>query len=186
MIEEKRLYDRDPDRTSFLLEINPWVADIDMRNALLYRGVIVSAWAYVDTSLTDLVIRSSYLDEYGGALRRSFPKKLRDRREYMQAALKINGPLNPWLKVGVKILDRIAEQDELRNIMAHSKMTLAPRRGFEFVDFRENGGSIICRRRIYSLIELRRFAILATRLSRLIQRTVYALNKAQVLPDHPQ
>ena len=38
-------YRRDPGRFDCMVEVNPWTPEPDALAAMLYRGVIVSAWA---------------------------------------------------------------------------------------------------------------------------------------------
>ncbi len=184
MINDARLHERDPDRLTFLIEENPWVADADLKAAILCRGAIVSAWAYIDASLRDIAIWLSYLPEYQG-IKEGYPFKGKSLRSFFDEAAAVEGPLKVAAANGRRMLARLDELDRLRHFMAHSKMTLSPLRGFLFEDFDADKEEITKRRVILSPADLALCARRATRLSRWFQTAFSALEQLRLLPQHP-
>ena len=127
----------DPQRLAYTLEINPWVPDLYLKNAVLFRGAVVSAWGYIETKLIELAIRSSRMPEYS-AIRATYPYKLDNRFGYMRRVLASEGPFSKYRSIGKKFLDRFEASADLRHLMAHGDMQALPDWGVTFVDYRPN------------------------------------------------
>jgi hypothetical protein len=171
---------KDPRRYAYMVEVNPWIKNLELRDALLYRGAIIAAWGYVETTLIEIAIRSSRLEEYG-ALSANYPYKLEGRIRYLRRMLDADGPFSQFRKLGNQFLDRFEAAADLRHVMAHARMDLIW--GVEFTDYKPiEDGAIRKRLARYTLGQLEQMARKATRLSRLIQMGYYLINEKSFLP----
>jgi len=137
----------------------------------------------VSRSLRDIAIRLSYLPEYQD-IRDTYPFKGKSLRSFIEAAMSVDGPLKVAAKTAAKMLPRLDELEELRHRMAHAKMTLAPMRGFLFVDFDARKEKIVMRQMVLTPPQLIRFAQVSTRLSRWFQSAFSGLEAMNELPHH--
>ena len=167
---------------SFVLEINPWVPESHVTAALFYRGAIVSAWGYIDTTLTELCIRSARMPEYRD-IQKTFPSGLVKRLKYMRTVLQSPGPFATFEQPGLRFLARFEAEAPLRHLMAHGHMRVLPDWGATFTDFRADGRAIANRRKRFTLDQLRRLARKSTKLSRHVQRGRDAIEAAGFLPQ---
>ncbi len=112
---------KDMQRYTYMIETNAWTRDSDLADAVLFRGAIVAAWGYIETTLIELAIRSSHMSEYS-QINARYPYKLDGRINYMRTVLKSVGPFAQFCTIGEQFLDRFEAAAELRHIMAHGKM----------------------------------------------------------------
>src|SRR6476469_910421 len=70
-------------RSPYAIEYNPWTTMQEIEDATLYRGVIVSAFAQIETRLGEIAIRSSRMPPYQ-ALRTRFPFKAEQRVAFLR------------------------------------------------------------------------------------------------------
>lgn len=167
-------------RSAYEVEVNPWSRRGDVEAALLFRGSIVSAYGYIETVLGDICIKASRLPQYD-ALRGSFPHSAEQRVSFLRRAFALEPLLEyqPWAKL---FLDRFEAHSELRNLAAHARMQVLPDWGVTFQDLRREGPEQVnARRQRMTVPELEVAAWRASRLSRLCQRLVGRLNRAQIL-----
>ncbi|AJA10017.1 hypothetical protein SKP52_15695 [Sphingopyxis fribergensis] len=168
-------------RSAYEVEINPWSRRGDVEAALLFRGSIVSAYGYIESTLGELCVRASRLPSYA-ALRESFPHSADQRISFLRRAFAIEPLLQYQLWAGM-FFDRLDAQSDLRNLAAHSRMQVMPDWGVTFHDLRRDGPSnVIMRRQRMTMSELETEAWRAARLSRLCQMLVGRLNRAEILP----
>lgn len=177
-------YRRDPGRFDCMVEVNPWTPEPDALAAMLYRGVIVSAWGFIETHLNELAIRCSWHPAYMPLLAK-YPRLLNDRLQYLRRVLGVPGPLHSYRTFGQSFIDRFAASAALRNTMAHARMQLVPPMGIKFIEVGRFDGDLQQRYRRYQLEELAAMARRATRLSRLCQRIVVQINERGLLPHEP-
>jgi hypothetical protein len=172
----------DPKWLAYAIQISPWTPREDLREALLYRAAIISAWASIETTLNELIIRSSMIDPYRD-ISEKFPYTLKSKLKYMRRALEIDGPFNKYRSLGEPFLDRFSDAADLRHLMAHAHMEVLGNWGATFTDFTPSSdGAITHRRRRYTPEQLEAFARRATRLSRLLQRGKYMIDQSGFLP----
>lgn len=183
-VEENMLMgaNRDPERWSYMVERSPWTRTKDLKDVLISRGAIVAAWGYTETLLTDILIRSSYMDEYC-RIRAQYPFVLDKRLSYARQVLASVGPFSKYHAVGSKILDHFQKARRLRDQMAHSHMHVLEGTA-TFTDYRPISGEIIRRfSEQYTLRALQEMARKATQLSRLFQKAHYILDRESWLPS---
>lgn len=174
----------DPDRFDCMVEINPWTPECEALRAMLYRGTIVSAWGFIETNLNETAIRCSHEPAYAGLLDK-YPRILGKRLDYLRLVLSTAGPLSPYQSIGEGFLNRFAASAELRNRMAHAKMTLLPNWGVTFTEVRLINGRLYRNVVRHQPGELVGMARQATRLSRLCQRFLDEINTRRLLPIIP-
>lgn len=164
------------------LEINPWQTKSLVDDAHLYRGAIVSAWANVDTSLMEITIRASCHPAYAGA-REFYPSRFRDRIQYLRKILTMPGPLAEFRQLGEAVLKRYGADADLRNMMAHARMTQLLDWGVTFSGFMAKSGHEISQyRRRISREELEVIALRAARFSRAVRKLMTQVNVLNLLP----
>jgi hypothetical protein len=173
-----------PESRGFSLEVRPFDQGEDIDRALLYRGAIVSAWANVEFSLIEIAIRASihnaYLSRAG-----SYPKRHKDRIDYLRGVLELPGPLQKYSKLGTAVLDRFDQSADFRNIMAHARMTLVLDWGATFSLFQGKPGSnfeVLNRIVRLSYDQLLSHAKRATLFSRVVRMLVAQINAIKLLP----
>lgn len=170
----------DTERYAYTLDVNPWPSKHELRDAILYRGAIVAAWGYIETTLNELAIRSSYMDEYC-EIRENYPFRSDTRIRYLRQVLDSDGPFAEFRTMGNLFLDRFEQAAELRHLMAHGKMRCL--REVDFVHYNSiKGEPLTQRRKRYSVEQLRDMARKATRQSRLMQIGYEAIIQAGFLP----
>ncbi|NQE61407.1 hypothetical protein [Caulobacter sp. RHG1] len=175
---------RDPGRFDCMVEINPWTPEHEALSAMLYRGAIVSAWGFIETHLNETAVRCSWHEDYQPLLAK-YPRILHERVQYLRDVLDAPGPLHPYRSYGHGLLQRFVDSAALRNTMAHARMEVLPPMGITFREVGRFDGELQQRRRRYQLVELQAMARRATRLSRLCQGVIEAINQRQLLPHHP-
>jgi len=175
-------YRRDPGRFDCMVEINPWTPEPDALAAMLYRGVIVSAWGFIETHLNETAVRCSWHPAYMPLLTK-YPRLLNDRLQYLRRVLDAPGPLQLHRAFGQSFIDRFAASAALRNTMAHARMQLLPPMGIKFTEVGRFDGDLKQRYSRYQLEDLAAMARKATRLSRLCQRIIVQINERKLLPQ---
>ena len=166
----------------FALEVNPWQTKSSIEATLLYRGAIVAAWANVETSLIEVAIRASKHGAYSDH-RGAYPSKLKTRIRYLREILVLPGPLQPFRTLGEAILNRYAAGAELRNMMAHARMTVLPTWGATFYGFQAaSEREIIYQTRRMTEPQLEALAKRTTRFSRAVRMLIAQLDTKELLP----
>ncbi len=169
-------------RHGFALEVNPWQTRVSIDNALLYRGAIVAGWANVESSLIEIAIRASRHECYLG-VRDQYPFKLKGLVAYLRKILEVPGPLNAYSRLGNAVLDRYIATEDLRNMMAHARMTILPKWGATFHFFQaESGLRINYRSHRLTEDQLMVFACKATRFSRAVRMLIAQIECRAILP----
>jgi len=172
---------RNPERWSYMVERSPWTRTQDLIDALVHRGAIIAAWGYTETLLTDILIRSSYMDEYCG-IRPQYPFLFDKRLSYARQVLASDGPFSKYRAAGSKVLDHFEKATRLRDQMAHSHMHVLEGT-VTFTDFRPISGELIRKfTERHTLSALREMARKATQLSRVFQKAYYTLDQENWLP----
>lgn len=163
--------------SQFHIELNPWCTDADLERSLLLRGAYLSAAGYVETLLTEWVIRASRLPEYRD-IRGHFPSRRKDRLIYIQDVVSRPGSLEKISNAMSVIVGKFEEVLDLRDILAHASMSVISMRGvaggasLTFVDYFAESKSIQRRAYAMSLDDLETRATDATETS----RKAYSLN----------
>lgn len=175
-----RPVDRRANHHNYNLEINPWTPNNLLNNSMLCRGAIISAWGYIETTLIELAIRASHMDQYC-SLSARYPYRLEGRINFMRKVLDSEGPFFQFRRHGHTFLDRFERAAELRHILAHAKMQILVM--IIFVDYSPAQNGMISRRyRRFTIDQLEQMARKATRLSRLMHISYEAINRAGFLP----
>ena len=152
------------------LDVNPWVADQIVSDALLYRGVFLAGWANVETTLIEIAIRAS-CDPHYSDHRDTYPSKLKSRVAYLDEILCVPGPLSKHASVARAVLQRYRKYEEFRNIMAHARMTILPQWGATFHFFQAKSGREITYKTLRLTQEqLHWYALRAARFSRAVRK----------------
>jgi len=178
-------YGSDRGRYDCMVEINPWTSEAEALTAMLYRGVIVSAWGFIETHLNETAIRCSWHPAYT-PIAAKYPRILHDRLQYLRNVLAAPGPLEAYQGFAQSFLDRFAAGAALRNTMAHARMDHQPMMGIRFTEVGRFDGDLQHRYTRYRLEDLAAMARRATRLSRLCQRTIAWINQNGLLPRDPE
>jgi hypothetical protein len=144
----------DSQRPIYKFEVNPWMPDLLLEDAILFRGAIISAWGYIEMKLIELAIRSSHMSEYS-KIRANYPYKLENRLGYLRKVLETDGPFSRYRNIGTQFLDRFEQAVEIRHLMAHASMDAFPDWGITFFDYKPAGeDKITHRRRRFTIREL--------------------------------
>ena len=169
-------------KSAYAIEINPWIQREESEAALLFRGTVVSAYAYIETRLTEIAIRASRMPVYA-ELREKYPYQMNGRLKFLRQAFAI-GALAPYGSIAESFFSRFEDAATLRHVMAHARMEMGPKDwGVTFYDYRPGeNGAIMFRRNRYTYQELERFAWRASRLSRLAQNLAHRLEGLGILP----
>jgi hypothetical protein len=168
-------------RSAYAVEVNPWARRGEIEAALLFRGSIVSAFGYIETRLSELAIRTSVMDEYIG-LREKLPFTFGRRVKYLREIFEIP-PLIKYQPYAGQFLDRLEQNYELRNLVAHARMQVLPDWGVTFVHYRHGDDNQILEVRKRILVsELEKAAWRLSRLSRLAQLLLERLERDGILP----
>ena len=169
-------------RSAYAVEVDPWARRGEIEAALLFRGSIVSAFGYIETRLSELAIRTSVMDEYFG-LREKLPFPFGKRVKYLREIFKLP-PLMKYQPYACQFLDRLEENYELRNLVAHARMQVSPDWGITFILYQHgDGNQIIEVRKRILLSELEKAAWQLSRLSRLAQLLLERLEQDGILPS---
>jgi hypothetical protein len=168
-------------RSAYAVEINPWARRGDIEAALLFRGVIVSAYGNMETQMGELVIRCSRLEVYA-KMKGSFPFSVPRRLAFLRAAFS-HGPLMPYQKFAISFIDRFEASSNLRHQIAHARMQVMPDWGVTFHDIPSSKDEEIqLRSKQIAPVELEEWAWQAAKLSRLFQNLIGRLNNLDILP----
>jgi hypothetical protein len=167
---------------SFAIEVNPWAPEEDLREAIFWRGSIVGAWAYSETCLLEIAIRSSHADAYRG-LRDHYPQKMHGRLKYLRKILTAPGPLLMYQAKGETLIDDFEAGTEIRNFMAHARMCVSDKRWIRFDCFNGAGPQAASHRHeIYNIEIMEKFAATASGVSRRAQRALTIIDQGKLLP----
>jgi hypothetical protein len=164
------------------LEVNPWQTKALVDAIHLFRGAIVSAWANVDTALIEVTIRASCHPAYADA-RADYPSKFKGRTRYLRKILSMPGPLSEFRGLGEAVLARYEAGSDMRNMMAHARVTQLLDRGATFSGFlAKSGHEISWYQRRFSRHELEAMAVRATRFSRAVLGLLARIDARELLP----
>lgn len=164
------------------LEVNPWLTREAVDAAHRHRGAIVGGWANVETSLIELSIRTSRSTHYSD-VRDAYPSKLKARLTYLRKIFELPGPLSPYSSLGTSVINRFEDDQDMRNMMAHGRMTVMPDWGATFHFFEaKSGAEISYRTARFTETQLRFWATRATRFSRAVRAMAQKLDEAGLLP----
>ena len=167
-------------KSAYAIEATPRADREQIEAALLFRGAIVSAHGYIETSLAEFALRCSIMPEYLG-LSRSFPYNHKSRLKYFQKVFS-KEPLKPYGPIADKFLIRFDAGADRRHLMAHARMVVSSD-WIVFEDFKTGEqDTIFCRRTPFTLRDLERSAWDAVCLSRICQRLAGKLAEREILP----
>jgi hypothetical protein len=153
-----------------------------MRRALLLRGAIVSAWAAIDTTMSEVALRASTSEHYSSISSR-YPYSAESKAKFLRAVIEREGPMRRFKDTGQALLRQYEDLKDLRHQMAHASMRILPNWGVTFIDYRPTSeGTVTVRRHRYTLDQLNRLARKATRLSRIVQRAKAQIDSDGLLP----
>ena len=157
------------DPLRYALEINPWTPADDLREATLWRGVIVGAWGSVETTLKEIALRASKTDPYGSIDCR-IPNSRSELVSHLRGVLIIEGPLCSIRNEIDELLSGYDQGANDRNLLAHAHMEVLGNWGATFKAFHakrdKQGGDHFVYNRIRKTIgELDDMARIATELS---------------------
>ena len=167
-------------RSPYAVESNPWSRRGEIEAALLFRGVIVSAYGFIETRLSDLAIQVSRLECYAD-LRSTFPYSTKKRLEFLRSAFSF-GPLKPFERTAQQFFRRFEDKAEIRHLVAHCRMQVLPDWGVTLEDIDVKDRKILRRTKNFTIEEFERLAFKAARLSRLAQLLSYKLDEKDILP----
>lgn len=91
-------------------------ADIEEGQRL--RGWMTNAYAQIEFMLGDLILRCRVFPEYE-ALTKTFTHSAAKRAARVKRMASTNGPLDPFARDIVAIVDRFTDKQETRNLLAH-------------------------------------------------------------------
>jgi hypothetical protein len=166
-------------RSPYALEYNPWSSKGEIEDAIFYRGVIVSAFAQIETSLGEVAIRASRLPQCH-ALRENFPFQADRRIAFLRTALAVE-PFARFESVGARFLDKFETIAALRHMMAHGRMRVLSQITFQDIPH-SDGTAITMRRQTFVLAGLEVLAWRSAKLARTAHRLLSRLNDLNILP----
>jgi hypothetical protein len=167
-------------RSPYALEYNPWTSKPEIEDAMFYRGVIVSAFAQIETRLGELAIRTSLLQQYLEISER-FPFTAEKRAAFLRKAFTLD-PLAPHKEIAVGFLDRFRDIASLRHMMAHGRMQVLGGQ-ITFHDFPQSDGTAIStRRQSFVFPGLEVLAWRSAKLARMCNRLSSRLDALDILP----
>jgi hypothetical protein len=167
-------------RSPYALEYNPWTSKPEIEDAMFYRGVIVSAFAQIETRLGELAIRASLLPQYLEIGER-FPFTAEKRVAFLRKAFALD-PLAPYGEIAIGFLDRFRDIAGLRHMMAHGRMQVLGGQ-ITFHDFPQSDGTAISTRRqpfVFAGLEV--LAWRSAKLARIGHRLSGRLDGLNILP----
>lgn len=173
--------------SEYEIEANPWARKEDVEAAMLFRGVSISSWAAVETTLSEIAFRASCHQAYI-EIREGFPYRLSDRLRYFKAVLDRPGPLTPYNNLARLVVARWKTGATMRHILAHGRMRVLSGPGkistVTFTDVRPaQGGNGTLRTTMMALNDFGAGARRAARFSRLVQRLFMRLDAGDLLPQ---
>ena len=155
------------------LEVNPWTLDHSLHEALLLREAYIAALGTVETILTELAIRASWLPSYSTA-RLAFPKRRGDRIGYLRKIAILPGPLLPYASILLSIIDRYEAENQRRDMLAHGRMQVLTMHGggarIKLRGFSAMGKEIAMREDVFWIDDFRHAVHKRTRMSRAVDR----------------
>jgi hypothetical protein len=167
-------------RSPYAIEHNPWSSLPEIEDAMLYRGVIVSAFAQIETKLGEIAIRASLIPQYH-ALCESFPFSAAKRIRFLQRVFEL-GPLAPHRIIALAFLDKFDSIAAVRHIMAHGQMRVLGGQ-ITFHDIpSSNGNEITMRRQRFVLAGLELLAWRSAKLARFAHELSSRLDALDILP----
>lgn len=129
------------DLTRYVLEVNPWTPLEDLREFTLMRGVIVGAWASVETVLKEIALKASRLEPYIDVDVR-IPKKNSEIIEYLKVLTTIKGPIYSIADDLKSLMLNFESHSNDRNMIAHAHMQVLPNWGATFSSYVAKGDKI--------------------------------------------
>jgi hypothetical protein len=167
-------------RSAYALEYNPWTSMQEIEDAMLYRGVIVSAFAQIETRLGEIAIRCSLIPHYH-ALRERFPFKTDKRVAFLRRVFELE-PMARHRLIALAFLDRFESIAALRHMMAHGRMQVLGGQ-ITFHDIpRSDGSAITLRRQSFVFAGLEVLAWRSAKLARLGHKLASRLELLRILP----
>jgi hypothetical protein len=167
-------------RSPYALEYNPWSSAAEIEDAIFYRGVIVSAFAQIETVLGEIAIRASRSPQYA-ELRETFPFSAEKRTAFLRKAFEAE-PLAQYRSVALSYLDRFDELASLRHMAAHARMQVLGGQ-ITFHDIpRSYGKAITMRKQRFVFAGLELLAWRSAKLARAGHRLSNGLDELRILP----
>jgi hypothetical protein len=172
-------------RSAYAVEANAWTTRGATEAALLFRGTLVSAFGYIENTLSHLCIQCSRLDHYA-ALRKTFPYKFDDKVDFLKKCC-LHRPLNDCQSIACRFFDEMDDLKEIRNTSAHAHMRVLSGNhnippSIRFVNYTKRCGIPVAEMKTMSLPELEMLARKAARLSRRVQALNHKLDELGILP----
>jgi hypothetical protein len=169
-------------KSPYALEDNPWVSREEWETLLLLRGVIVSSYGQIETTLAELSLRLS-LDSRCAELRASFPNAIDKRIKFLRECLNLP-PYNRRFGLADQIFRRFEKASFLRHIMAHGRITHPAMGWYTFQNFKTDGPSeVLSRQHRFTIYDLELHAYAAARLARRSQRLFAQANTQGWIPS---
>lgn len=167
-------------RSPYALEYNPWSSQAEVEDAVFYRGVIVSAFAQIETKLGELAIRASLIPQYH-ALSERFPFSAGKRVAFLRRIFE-KEPLSLHQSTALNFLDRFEDISALRHMMAHGRMQVLGAQ-ITFHDIPQSDGTAITmRRQLFVFAGLELLAWRSAKLARVSHRLFHRLDGLNILP----
>jgi len=181
---------RDPPKyyathSAYALECNPWTPRSDIEAALMFRGVIVSAFANIETNIGFLSLRLSYHPECKD-IRDSFPHGIDKKISFIRNVFKQKS-FTPYSNLANSFLNKFDKNLPIRHMAAHASMRVLSGSA-EFHDFPKATipGVVDTRRNNIILTELEKIAWQSAKLSRVGYRLLSKLEATGLLPIIPE
>ena len=167
-----------------LMAVSSWWAPSDLvAEAYMLRGAILDSFSHVELCVSTLAVRASYAPEYDAiaAEHKSLPSTMKGRVDFLKRITTVPGPLSAHsnrIRAGLRYWE---ETSQLRNLMAHGRMSVLANSPIRFEDIRVTKDGIWSNETPFYGSSLRGAALKAAKFSRICQRFMSVVDRANLL-----
>lgn len=170
----------------FAVDSHRWARPEDLQSAMLYRGVIVSAWAQVDAIVSEVLLRCNRMGEYEGAIPDKYPGDRRIRLRLLQRICRAPGPMRRGRRAVLFAMRSYRRADAIRHLVAHCGMRIVGPGLVQFSDWPKGQGPAQLRLQVVRIADLEADAEQWARFARGIGRLLFTGARRLDLPTLEQ
>lgn len=135
----------------FAIESNRWADAASLKQAMLFRGIIVSAWAQVDTIVSETLLRCNRMYEYGHLIPMKYPGDAKARRRSLQKVCRAPGPMRRGRRAVLFAMREYRKAHSIRHLIAHGGMRIIAPGQVQFSDWPKGQGDAYLRVQVVPL-----------------------------------